>query len=156
MACGKCGSTRIGVKRNRLKALLPSLPSLSFNKKDSGFKRNSNPLKKMIKPAIVLILAGFGTPLLLEGTLNGCHSLEKKVINLLSTTNSLAQYAGYGMMVAQYSGGKFAETAIYYSGSSIPPIVACPVLYWKYTAMPQSLKEDARQALSKFGMPINF
>ena len=77
MACGKCGSTRIGVKRNRLKALLPSLPSLSLNKKNSGFKRNSNPLKKMIKPAIVLILAGFGTPLLLEGTLNGCHSLEK-------------------------------------------------------------------------------
>ena len=103
MACGKCGSTRIGVKRNRFRAFMPSLGNLSPAKNISMSRKDRNFFKKLLKPAGLLILLVFGAPLLLEGTLNGCHSLEKKVISLLSKEDLLSQYAGYGMLAAQYS-----------------------------------------------------
>jgi len=153
MACAKCGSTNIGVQRS----LRWANPVRFWKSSKRGHHSDSNLFRgTTIIKTIAAFTVLFGClPLLLEGTTNGCHSLEKKVISTFTLDPRLAQFSGLGILAAQYSGGKAAEAAIYYSGSKVPPIIACPALYWKYMFVPNSLSKDLTEGIERFGIPFN-
>ena len=89
-------------------------------------------MKGLILLIVVVAGVAFGYPLVGEGTTSSCDAVEKITVRVVAVHDK-DQPSGLvlGTLLQGLSRGQFAAVAAKERYPSLPPAVACTVLYWR-------------------------
>lgn len=89
-------------------------------------------MKGLLLLVAVIAGVGFGYPLAAEGTSSPCDALERVTVRVVAVHDKDAPSGGVvlGTLLQGISHGQFAAIAAKQRYPSLPPALACTVLYW--------------------------
>ena len=90
-------------------------------------------MKSLLVLVVLVVGVGFGYPLAAEDTSSTCDALERVTIRLVAKGDTDASGGSkvLGSLVQGLSRGAFAAVAAKDRYPSLPPGIACTVLYWR-------------------------
>ncbi len=90
-------------------------------------------LKNLILLVVIVAVAAFAYPLVGEGTTSSCDALERVTVRVVSARDKDDRGSSLllGNLLQGLSRGQFAAVAAKDRYPSLPPAVACTVLYWQ-------------------------